>query len=70
MSNPNPMGARCGLEDCDCEYTIDYLVEALEGLVAEYGIDSTSVILLTNKCRNAWGQAGAAIAKAKRGRPR
>jgi len=25
----NPMNSRCGLEDCDCEYTIDKLQEGL-----------------------------------------
>ena len=34
MSNPNPMNSRCGLEDCDCEYTIGGLLRRLE-LVAE-----------------------------------
>ena len=28
----NPMHSRCGLEDCDCEYTIEKLIEALERL--------------------------------------
>ncbi|KKM16760.1 hypothetical protein LCGC14_1682580 [marine sediment metagenome] len=30
MSNPNPMNSRCGLEDCDCEYTIGGLLRRLE----------------------------------------
>ena len=30
MANPNPMNARCGLEDCDCEYTIGGLLRRLE----------------------------------------
>jgi hypothetical protein len=34
MSNPNPMNSRCGLEDCDCEYTIGGLLRRLE-IVAE-----------------------------------
>ena len=29
MANPNPMNARCGLEGCDCGYTIDLLLRAL-----------------------------------------
>ena len=33
-SNPNPMNSRCGLEDCDCEYTIGGLLRRLE-LIAE-----------------------------------
>ena len=31
-ANPNPMHSRCGLEDCDCEYTIEELLTALERL--------------------------------------
>ncbi|KKN01747.1 hypothetical protein LCGC14_1124730 [marine sediment metagenome] len=27
---PNPMNSRCGLEDCDCEYTIGGLLRRLE----------------------------------------
>ncbi|KKM83715.1 hypothetical protein LCGC14_1306420 [marine sediment metagenome] len=34
MSNPNPMNSRCGLEDCDCEYTIGGLLRRLE-MIAE-----------------------------------
>ena len=34
MSNPNPMNARCGLEDCDCDYTIGGLLRRLE-MIAE-----------------------------------
>ena len=30
MNNPNPMNSRCGLEDCDCEYTIGGLLRRLE----------------------------------------
>ncbi len=30
MVNSNPMNARCGLEDCDCEYTIGGLLRRLE----------------------------------------
>ena len=30
MSNPNPMNSRCGLENCDCEYTIGGLLRRLE----------------------------------------
>lgn len=33
MSNPNPMHSRCGLEDCDCEYTIGYLLIALKAFL-------------------------------------
>jgi hypothetical protein len=33
-SNPNPMNARCGLEDCDCEYTIGGLLRRLELIAA------------------------------------
>ena len=29
-NNPNPMNSRCGLEDCDCEYTIGGLLRRLE----------------------------------------
>ena len=31
--NPNHMNARCGLEDCDCEYTIGGLLRRLELIV-------------------------------------
>ena len=34
MDNPNPMNSRCGLADCDCEYTIGGLLRRLE-LVAK-----------------------------------
>ena len=34
MPNPNPMNARCGLEACDCEYTIGGLLRRLE-LISE-----------------------------------
>ena len=30
MTNPNPMNSRCGLEECDCEYTIGGLLRRLE----------------------------------------
>ncbi len=30
LANPNPMNSRCGLEDCDCEYTIGGLLRRLE----------------------------------------
>ena len=55
MSNPNPMHSRCGLEDCDCEYTIGYLLTALRQVrdslspedslwsVAEYAIDRAAL---------------------------
>ena len=33
-ANPNPMNSRCGLEDCDCEYTIGGLLRRLE-IIAE-----------------------------------
>ena len=34
-ANPNPMNARCGLEDCDCEYTIGGLLRRLEMVVEQ-----------------------------------
>jgi hypothetical protein len=34
MTSSNPMNSRCGLEDCDCEYTIGGLLRRLE-IVAE-----------------------------------
>lgn len=34
MSHPYPIHSRCGLEDCDCEYTIGGLLRRLE-LIAE-----------------------------------
>ena len=34
MNNPNPMNSRCGLADCDCGYTIEKLLTALEKLTA------------------------------------
>lgn len=37
--NPNPMNARCGLEDCDCEYTIGGLVRRLE-LISEEALNT------------------------------
>ena len=30
MSNPSPMNSRCGLTDCDCEYTIEQLETRVE----------------------------------------
>ena len=41
--NPNPMNARCGLEDCDCEYTIGGLLRRLE-VIAE---EATATVKLT-----------------------
>jgi hypothetical protein len=35
MTNPNPMNSRCGLEDCDCEYTIGGLLRRLEVIAEE-----------------------------------
>jgi hypothetical protein len=35
MTNPNPMNSRCGLEDCDCEYTIGGLLRRLEIIAQE-----------------------------------
>ena len=32
--NPNPLNARCGLAECDCEYTIGGLLRRLE-IIAE-----------------------------------
>ncbi|KKL05814.1 hypothetical protein LCGC14_2602260 [marine sediment metagenome] len=37
--NPNPMNSRCGLEDCDCEYTIGGLLRRLE-LIAEEALNT------------------------------
>ena len=47
MSHPNPMHSRCGLTDCDCEYTIGGLLRRLE-LIAE---EATATVKLT---RNTW----------------
>jgi hypothetical protein len=33
--NPNPMNSRCGLEDCDCEYTIGGLLRRLEMIIEQ-----------------------------------
>ena len=41
MSNPNPMNARCGSEDCDCEYTIGGLLRRLE-LIAQQALLTVS----------------------------
>ncbi len=43
LANPNPMNARCGLEACDCEYTIGGLLRRLEIIVeqANLTIDQT-----------------------------
>ncbi|KKM83070.1 hypothetical protein LCGC14_1313230 [marine sediment metagenome] len=35
MTNPNPMNSRCGLKDCDCEYTIGGLLRRLELIATE-----------------------------------
>ena len=37
------MKARCGLEDCDCEYTIDKLVTALEEALNPLSYDGSIV---------------------------
>ena len=38
MSNPNPMNSRCGLEDCDCEFTIGGLLRRLEIIAGQANI--------------------------------
>ena len=37
MPNPIPMNARCGLEACDCEYTIGGLLRRLEIIIGNCG---------------------------------
>lgn len=56
MSNPNPMHSRCGLEDCDCEYTIGKLVKTLEAIRGKPTLAQTSSIVKD------------ALAEARRGR--
>ncbi len=54
MTNPNPMNSRCGLEDCDCEYTIGGLLRRLE-LIAEeakLAVEQTRSNLAPVRCTN------------------
>ncbi len=63
----NPMNARCGLEDCDCGYTIEKLVASLE-LAASYldhpDVKAMPFALPSEAVAN---RARAAIEKAKGG---
>ena len=54
------MKARCGLEDCDCEYTIEKLVAALEEIARRH------TEARTWSCADI---AREAIGKAKEGQP-
>ena len=63
---PNPMNARCGLENCDCEYTIGGLLKALEERPSPAWLSPISAF---EECYDNWFvTAQATINKAKKGK--
>ena len=52
MSNPNPMNSRCGLEDCDCEYTIGGLLRRLEIIAEQAQVTVKETRVKTCPCRH------------------
>ncbi len=60
------MKARCGLEDCDCEYTIEKLMKGLEA-VRDLALPEDWHH--EGDIEDIYDTARAAITEAKRGRP-
>jgi hypothetical protein len=67
VSNPNPVHSRCGLEDCDCEYTIEKLTRALVTVRGQCtaglhpGVDKDEVfraIAYTSRTATEWVEQG------------